>query len=553
MRTRIAWGLDIGNSAVKLVRAEESGGRITFTPHGPVALSTELPGPEAVAQALETLLTSAGAKRSSPAVALPRSIATFRFPQLPRVTGPQLAQMVRFEAQRFIPFPLEEVALSFQPLPGQRHTAVTAVTAEGTVDQVELLLVAVQREVIAEYQAAMNGHISPSHLSVSSLGLWNAVHAAAMPLEHEEALVVVDIGGKTSTVVAFHGGEMVYNRSAGIGGDSLTTALMSESVSHADAEAEKRSEGLNALLAGASEGPLSREASPAEGWAQALVSELRRSLAALRGERKTVRVERVYLSGGGAKTPGLAAYVEAALGLPTQTLQLPGVVPDPQFLEAAGMALGGLERGVSTVDLVQEEVERARVMRRQRMQTRLALLVGAVILIGAIALGLSVEQTRRDNQMKIDKAQLLLDHATSKFKANQKAYDDVMQRAQMLDAALRPPHTWLDLLQEVSDRTPSGVWLSGIDLEKGKPLALRGSALSQGAVQTLWGNLARSPLLIRPTLSYSNAAKVAEKQIFQFGVSGEIMGNQPKPVRPPRKKTTKRPAPGPSGASGTTK
>ena len=538
MRIRAVWGLDIGSSALKLARVEDHGGRVTVQTYGPVALPSEGAAPDALAQGLDMLLASAGAKRSPFSASLPRPAATIKFPRLPRTTPQQTAQMVRFEAQRYIPFAIEDVVLSFQELPGHAHTEVTA---QGTVDQMELLLVAVRRDTVNAYRDELTrAGQAPAHLTVSTLGLWNALRHAPPPADPGEATVVIDIGGKSSTVAAFQAGEMIFNRSAGIGGDGLTTTLMRGDDDRATAETIKRDRGVEALLHPSPDDSAVPVAAPEEAWAHSLVSELRRSLAALRGERRDVRVERLWLTGGGAKTPGLADYLESALGLPAQPLELPGLVSDPQFIEAAGVGLGALGRGVATIDLVSEEIERVKHTRRHGFQMRIAALAGAVILAGAVALGVMAMQAQQERARRVQSIQALVDRADRKLKSAQAAQEKVRVQHDMLRTAFQPAHPWLDVLMDVSDRAPRTVWLSGVDLEKGKPIAIRGTALNGQAVQTFWGNLSRSPLFAKPTLSYSNAAKVGERQVFHFGITSDVTGNAPKPVRPPKKRTRAR-------------
>jgi type IV pilus assembly protein PilM len=531
---------------------EDAGGRLTVQTYGPVALPADsaTTAPDALVQGLSTLVASAGVKRTRLAAALPRSAATLKFPILPQTSPQQLAQMVRFEAQRYIPFAVEDVILSFQNLPGQsRHEA----TAQGIADQMELLLIAVRRDTVAEYrQAVTAAGAALSHLCVSTMGLWNALHHSPVPSDPDEATVVLDLGGRSSSVVAFHQGEMIFNRAAGVGSEGLTHAFMSDGTDRGMAESHKRDVGLEPLIETLPESPLVRTATPAEQWSQGLVSELRRSLAALRGEHRELRVERLFLVGGGAKTPALAQYLESALGLPTQPLELPGLVSDPQFIEAVGVAIGALDRGISEIDLVPEEVEREKNRRREATKIRLGALVGAVVLAGAVYFAVGSIQQNQANSQKINQAQDALNATNEELKTTQARYEKLTGQKQMLTTALQRQFTWLDVLQDISDRAPSGVWLSAVELEKGKSLAIRGTALNQAAVQAFWSNLSRSPMLVKPTLSYANQAKVADKTVFQFGITSDIVGNEGKPAKPVKKKSTRRATGSKTGTTGGT-
>ena len=59
-----------------------------------------------------------GVRRAS--LALPRSLATVKLLELPPAVGGSLAQMVAFELERHVPFPAEDAAFDFLPLPARR-------------------------------------------------------------------------------------------------------------------------------------------------------------------------------------------------------------------------------------------------------------------------------------------------------------------------------------------------------------------------------------------------------------------------------------------------
>jgi Tfp pilus assembly protein PilN len=230
------------------------------------------------------------------------------------------------------------------------------------------------------------------------------------------------------------------------------------------------------------------------------------------------------------------------LGLPVQPLEIPGLAPDPQFVEAVGIAIGDLDRGVATIDLVREEFEQARKKRRDAMKMRLVALAGAVILVGAVFFGATTLQKQREIARRIQGVQTRVNEANAEAQSAQKEYELLATQAKLLETALQPEHPWLDVLQDVSDRAPKGIWLSGLDLEKGKNLSLRGTGLDQANVQSFWTNLSRSPMLVRPNLSYSNQALIGDRTVFQFGITSDIRGNEPKPTKPAKKKTPLRSA-----------
>src|SRR6202795_2505706 len=64
-------------------------------------------------------LDSRGYKRRRLRVGLDRSLAVVKVLELPRVEGGNLGEMVRFELDRHLPFPAEDVACDWRPNPGR--------------------------------------------------------------------------------------------------------------------------------------------------------------------------------------------------------------------------------------------------------------------------------------------------------------------------------------------------------------------------------------------------------------------------------------------------
>lgn len=116
---RSAWGIDIGNRALKAVRVvrEADGVRITdfdVVEHENI-LSNAGDNREALIQnALATFVQTHNLKKEDVAVGVSGQSSFARFIKLPPVEPRQIPSIVRFEAIQQIPFPLEEVEWSYQ-------------------------------------------------------------------------------------------------------------------------------------------------------------------------------------------------------------------------------------------------------------------------------------------------------------------------------------------------------------------------------------------------------------------------------------------------------
>ena len=541
MRRRVAWGLDLGSTAVKLVRAEETPSGISFKCFGPVPAPNLGATPldeEALRTAVSRILGDAGASRARIFCSIPRHRATIKFPEFPNAGHEQLSKMVRFEAQRYVPFSLEEVVLDFQELRTipAKEAESKAQSAEESAELVEILLAAVRRDMVLAYRRALSSAgARVETLSLGSLGTWDLYRhlmgskAQELPASGElegEVVMLLDIGGQSTAMSVIADGVLIFSRSTAVGSESPTTAFEQDfNMNRGEAEMLKRESGLRVL----EENP---ESCPSvESWVLSLISEIRRSAAAFTSEHRHRAVDRIYLCGGGAKLPGLSDYLAANLEMKVSLLPTGTLLPDLQFAEAAGQALRGLGHGASKLDLVPEEIERERAA--ARIKARIKAVVAAVLALVALAAyfgsGVIAEHQREQKVLRelnrraeavVQQANRL--QARRLFLANQLS---------ALQEALYPQYPILDVIREISDRAPQGVWLTGITFEKGKPLTVRGAALSHSLAATYADELKRSPCFVEVNAGYSNEVTIGDKKIVQFSITGVVKGNEPKTRR----------------------
>ena len=121
--TRAAWGIDIGQSALKAIKLRyiESAGQVVADAFDYVAFPKILSQPDAipeeiVPQAMETFLSRNNLKGDLVGISVPGQSALARFIQLPPVEIGKLAEIVKYEARQQIPFALEDVIWDYQPL-----------------------------------------------------------------------------------------------------------------------------------------------------------------------------------------------------------------------------------------------------------------------------------------------------------------------------------------------------------------------------------------------------------------------------------------------------
>ena len=544
MKRRVGWGLDIGSVSAKLVRAEETPSGITLKCFGPVPVvceGTGAPDADSLRLPISQLLSEAGASRAQIACSLPRDRATVKFPEFPLAPREQLTSMVRFEAQRYVPFALDEVVLDFQELrilPPEQPPPGTQQT-EPPAKMVELLLAAVRRDVVMAYRRALAAAgVRVSSLSLGSLGTWDLLRYLSpkeqppLPVEGEiegEVVLLLDVGGQSTVMSVIAGGVLIFSRSTTVGSEGLTRAFEEDfSLSRTEAESAKRERGLRVL-----------EENPdlcfnIESWLSSLVSEIRRSAAAFTSEHRHRAVDRIYLCGGGAKLPGLADYLASSLDMRVSLLPAGVLLPDPQFAEAAGQALRALGHGVASLDLVPEELEKERAAARNKRRLQIVAVVATICTILGAYIGSGLISKRRTEQAALRVLSQRVDRVVAKAKSLEARQQFLTNQLSELQRALYPKYPVLDVLQELSDRAPQGIWLTGISYEKGKPLVVRGAAMSHTLAAAYADDLKRSPCFTEVAAGYSNEVTIGERRVVQFSITGIVKGNEPKPRRAAR-------------------
>ncbi|MBI3947530.1 MAG: pilus assembly protein PilM [Armatimonadetes bacterium] len=519
-------GIDIGSGAVKVVVLRQHRGRLLVTGIGtaPVPAGKDT-GPMAdtagMAHAVRAALDRAGVRRARAMCGLPRHAAAVRWQVLPGRPSPQLAQAAILEATRTLPFPPSEVVTGIEVhAAGDEHRTATVVAGARSA-------------AVAAYRAAIAAAgVSPKGLCVGSLAAVAGANTEAAPAAGDEPWLLVDIGAHSVAMEMIEGGVVRTSRAAMFGGDRLTRALAADlGCAEEAAETRKLADGIEGATA---DGPAVAE------WLSQLATELRVLLAghAAAGGAPPLRLR---LCGGGGALAGLAPRLEAALGIPVAPLRIEPLleagVPNPlQFAAAYGLAAaGGL---VQTPDLLATEIRRAQAARRRRTR---AWAVGTVVLVMLGCAGVIGNRAWHSHRSALrHRAAVARDAATARsITASLEARQEKLSlHVQSLRAALGPQHAWIDVLNDVAARAPAGVWLTGIEMERGKPVIIRGTAMAPEKAAGFVSALAESRLLQQVRLIFANDAQLGRRHVTQFGITALVVGNAPEAK--PTARTTRR-------------
>src|SRR3974390_2056571 len=295
--------VDFGAGTLKLAEFEvnEAGGlrlRQYATRSLGVEGSQESTREATVQKALQELLAEQGIKGRNVNVCAPGFHVFSKFVKLPPVDAAKVTQIIQYEAQQNVPFPLQEVVWDYQ---------ILGSTPGG---ELEVLLVAIKTDIVEGlFRVTESAGLRLQLADVSPAALCNAFRYNYGDLE--DCTMLLDIGAKTSNLLFFEKGK-VFSRSINLGANSITQDFANESkLKFDEADRIKITEGF-VSLGGAYEEPenphhaaISKIASP---FVARLHIQVNQTMQFYRGQQGGSAPARVFLSGGASIMPYTAQF-----------------------------------------------------------------------------------------------------------------------------------------------------------------------------------------------------------------------------------------------------
>ncbi len=304
-----------------------------------------------------------------------------RFVKLPALQDDNIEQLVTFEAQQHVPFPLSEVVWDYELIEG--------------AEEKEAVIVAIKADALDEINASVNdGGLGTLEVDVAPMALYNAFRSTYG--NPEEPILLIDIGAKTSNLLYIEG-RRFFTRGIAIGGAAVTSAIAKEyGISFADAEQQKISNGLVALGGGHTEQLDESVAALAMVIRNALTrlpAEIARTTNYYRSQHAGSAPRRILLAGGGANLPYTLEFFQEKLSLPVEYFNPVGNVTIGKGLdeglvqreghlmgELVGLGLRGIGKSAINIDLVPLVVEQTRAADRRKP----FLIAAAAVFLGGI-------------------------------------------------------------------------------------------------------------------------------------------------------------------------
>jgi len=349
LRSKSIVGLDIGSSCVKAVEVVPRGDGFELVhlgiaplPHDAIVDGAFL-NSGAIADAIREAIAKSGSRAKHVAAAVSGHSVIVKKISVPAMTVEELEESIRWEAEQYIPFDVNEVNLDFE------------VIQHGDAERpMEVLLVAAKRDLIDDYVNLIGeAGLVPSVIDVAGFAVENAFEANYEP-GPEDVVAVINIGAQVTNINVVSAGVPAFTRDVSTGGNQYTAEIQRAlSIGFDEAERIK----IGEPSARESQDVVPQEVEQAmRSVTNNLVGEIARSLDFFSATAADTRIRRMVLAGGSARVPGIDAVFRERTGLDVRVLNplqkmLPSNRFDPEYLAQVGPALGvGIGLALRRVD-----------------------------------------------------------------------------------------------------------------------------------------------------------------------------------------------------------
>ncbi len=462
--------LDIGASSLKLAefQSDRSGG-LELVRYAVESLGLD-PQDDSdrsryIVTTLREMLQEHGIRPGPVVVSVSGQSVFSRFVKLPPVEPEKVEQIVQYEAQQNVPFPMNEVVWDYQLVGG----------AEGEVD---VMLAAIKGEIIEEMTDCVTfAGLKPVLVDVAPMALYNAVRYNYDDLPG--CTLVIDIGARSTDLVFMEEGR-VFSRSIPVAGNTITQQIMREfDLDFNDAEDLKRAHAFVAF-GGAYEAPSSEVADKVSKSVRSVMTrmhaEISRSINFYRSQQSGSQPELVLIAGGTSVIPYADTFLKEKLKVEVSYLNpflnvavndriSAEQIGDEAHLlgEVVGLALRRVLTCPIELNLMPPKiVAQAEFERKQPLI--LAAMVGLVLVV-AIWCGYFFKMTSLANRqlVQVENQVEKLERLERQLIQPEQRISEIEDNIQVLRELIGERTQWATILASIREVLPEGMWLTSVE------------------------------------------------------------------------------------------
>lgn len=326
-------GIDVGSSAVKLVRLRESRGNYHLVNVGIMPLAPEtivdntIMDSTAIVDVIQNLMSGMKVKVKRVSTSVSGHSVIIRKIMLPLMTDAELESSILWEAEQYIPFDISEVNIDFQIIgPDEKDPSL-----------MNVMLVAAKKDFVDDFvHIFAEAGLEPVVMDIDCFAVENMFDFNYGWVDNE-VVALIDLGASATSVNVLKGDVSVFTRDIQAGGNLLSEELQKRlGISSEEAERAKLGDRNIADADPDSIDEVLRDA------VENLVQEVQRSLDFFTATSSDDRITKVYLTGGVSRSAQVQETLESRLGIPTErvnpfrNLTINEKEFDAEYLDAIG-------------------------------------------------------------------------------------------------------------------------------------------------------------------------------------------------------------------------
>ncbi len=532
LNTKSFLAIDFGAGSLKLAEFEvnEAGG-LRLKNYAMKALgaqgAVESAREGVVQKALQEAMAEKAIKSKVVNVCAPGFHVFSKFVKLPPVDAGKVSQIIQYEAQQNVPFPLEEVVWDCQ---------ILGTTPGG---ELEVLLVAIKSDIVEGlFRVTESAGLHLQVADVSPAALCNAFRYNYGDLE--DCTMLLDIGAKTSNLLFFEKGKM-FSRSINLGANSITQDFANESKLKFEAAEKLKIEEGFVSLGGAYEEPENEHQAAISKIARQFMTRLHiqvnQTMQFYRGQQGGGAPARLFLSGGASIMPYTAQFLTEKLNIPVEYFNpLRNVQIDPAINledlarvahsmgEVVGLGLRNLAQCPVELNLMPASTRRWQSF-NQKKPYLIASVFSLVLVIAAI--GYLFDKMAANKNLELEKTQEEIRPLMGNSDKFRRAYNQLQSTQKDLGQMtewMQDRYYWSDVLSELRQvmvraetstrtkvRRDTGIWIEQLI-----------TTAPRTAADAMFGAPAATPAATPGMNPEMLGMSAAEREMFRrrYGIAG---------------------------------
>jgi len=303
-------GLDIGSSSIKLLELVEMKGGYQLRNFGIAPLPPEaivdgaLMDSVTIVDSIKGLASALRIKSKDVVTSVSGHSVIVKKINIPTMTEDELEESIQWEAERYIPFDINDVNIDFQILG----------PTEGNEELMDMVLVAAKKDIINDYLSVIiEAGFNPVIVDIDSFALEN-MFEANYPVGRDEVIALANIGASVTNINILKRGVSSFTRDIFTGGNAITEEIQRQlNVDFEEAETLKLGNRMDETSQKVVQEAL-------QSALNSLATEIAKSLDFFRSTSSNEKVDKVVLSGGCAKINGIDTVIEQQAGIPAEII-----------------------------------------------------------------------------------------------------------------------------------------------------------------------------------------------------------------------------------------